>query len=100
MTKKDKLMTGTLEEQRVINALLSDVTLTLAKPEAGTVAEVGDEKFVRVGPLVTDVSAALGVPEENVRMALTAAVSQGLLEVPSTLPPSEHQITLVRPGTL
>jgi len=96
----EKLMTGTLEQQRVINALLSAATLTLAKPEAGTVAEVGDEKFVRAQPLVEDVSAALGVTEENVRMALVAAVSQGLLEVPPSLPVSEHPITLVRPGTL
>jgi hypothetical protein len=27
-------------------------------------------------------------------------VSQGLLEVPPSLPVSEHPITLVRPGTL
>lgn len=90
----------TLERQRVVNAVVSDATLTLAKPEAATVAEVGGETFVRVRPLVEDVVAALGVTEEIVRLALESAVQQGLLEVPPSLPVSEHPITFVRPGTL
>ena len=90
----------TLERQRVVNAVVSDATLTLAKPEAATVAEVGGETFVRVRPLVEDVVAALGVGEEIVRLALESAVQQGLLEVPVSLPVSEHPITFVRPSTL
>jgi hypothetical protein len=90
----------TLERQRVVNAVVSDATLTLAKPEAATVAEVGGETFVRVRSLVEDVVAALGVTEEIVRRALESAVQQGLLEVPPSLPVSEHPITFVRPSTL
>lgn len=96
--KKDENLT--LDRQRVINALVSDVTLTLAKPEAATVATADNEHYVRVRPLVEDVIAALGVNAEIVRLALESAVQQGLLEVPPSLPVSEHPITLVRPGTL
>lgn len=97
---------GTLEQQRVVNALLNGVQLRLSDPvpnEALLVVEDTETMrvpYVRVGPLLEDVAVALGIAPEVVRLALESALDQGLLVTPSTLPRAEVVALAVRPTTL
>jgi hypothetical protein len=89
----------TLERQRVVNALISAAALRVGEGPHEVILSEG-ERYAPAATLVTEVSAALGVTTEIVRLALESAVQQGLLVVPPGLPVSEHPIIAVRPGTL
>lgn len=101
MTKKTETKNEnlTLERQRVVNALISAAALRVGEGPHEVIVSAG-ERYAPAATLVTEVSAALGVPVEIVRLALESAVQQGLLVVPPGLPVSEQPIVAVRPGTL
>lgn len=97
-TKNENL---TLERQRVVNALISAAQLRLDEVPGDFAVRMFDTvRYAQADKVSEDVVVALGVSAEIVRLALESAVQQGLLEVPVSLPVSEHPITFVRPGTL
>jgi hypothetical protein len=89
--------TKTLENARLVNAVLSAAALAIGTNDAKIVVlDAEGTRYARVNAVLDDVCAALNVPRDLVMLAMDSALEQGLLDVPLA---GEVRIA-VRPATL
>ncbi|HXU02712.1 MAG TPA: hypothetical protein VN903_17225 [Polyangia bacterium] len=91
-----KSETTTLENARLVNAVVSAAALCISGTDAkGIVLDANGVRYARVHAVLDDVCAALNVDRTLAMLAMDSAIAQGLLDVPEA-----NVLIAVRPATL